>query len=133
VRSDHRVVRRLVDLVGQLHKQGVQFKSVVSSFLADLILLSVIWRLRPPLRPSWRATSRPARVRSIVSSRSISARLAMTWKKKRPEGVPVSMESVTNGVPPRDVAGNLGVSVPTLYRSGSRLNIDHQAFKRIDK
>ena len=35
-----------------------------------------------------------ARVRSTVSSRSISAKLAMTWKKKRPEGVPVSIASV---------------------------------------
>ena len=63
-------------------------------FLADSILLSVIFGLRPPLRPSCLATSSPARVRSTVSSRSISARLAMTWKKKRPDGVPVSMESV---------------------------------------
>ena len=30
----------------------------------------------------------------MVSSRSISARLAMTWKKKRPEAVPVSIASV---------------------------------------
>lgn len=64
------------------------------SFLADSILLSVILGLRPPFRPSCRATSRPARVRSTIRPRSISAKLAMTWKKKRPEGVPVSMASV---------------------------------------
>jgi hypothetical protein len=29
-------------------------------------------------------------VRSMVSLRSISAWLAITWKKKRPDGVPVS-------------------------------------------
>ena len=51
---------------------------LASSFLADSILLSVIFGLRPPLRPSCLATSSPARVRSTVSSRSISARLAMT-------------------------------------------------------
>lgn len=33
---------------------------LVSNFLADAILLSIIFRLRPPLRPSWRATSSPA-------------------------------------------------------------------------
>jgi len=37
---------------------------------------------------------KPARVRSMMSSRSISAGLAMTWKKKRPKTVPVSIESV---------------------------------------
>jgi hypothetical protein len=41
---------------------------LASSFLADLILQSVVCPLRPPLRPSWLATSRPARVRSMVSS-----------------------------------------------------------------
>ncbi len=46
---------------------------------------AIFERLRPPLRPSWRAVSSRARVRSTVSSRSISARLAMTWKKNRPE------------------------------------------------
>jgi hypothetical protein len=67
---------------------------LASSFFTDVILLSVISRLRPPTLPSWRATSRPALVRSMVNSLSISANLAMTSKKKRPEAVPVSMESV---------------------------------------
>ena len=48
------------------------------SFFADSILLSVIWRFRTPTRPSFLATSSTARVRSTVSSRSISARLAIT-------------------------------------------------------
>ncbi|WP_250908992.1 cation transporter, partial [Escherichia coli] len=43
---------------------------VASSFLADSILLLVIFGLRPPLRPDSRATANPARVRSTVSSRS---------------------------------------------------------------
>ncbi len=64
------------------------------SFFAALTLVSVICRLRPPVRPSWRATSKPARVRSTISSLSISAKLAMTWKKNLPEAVPVSIESV---------------------------------------
>lgn len=34
-----------------------------------------------PCGPSWRATSRPARVRSMMSSLSISASLAMIWKR----------------------------------------------------
>ena len=49
-----------------------------------MILLSVICRLRHPILPGWRATSSPARVRSTISSLSISARLAIMWKKNRP-------------------------------------------------
>jgi hypothetical protein len=67
---------------------------LANSFLAAWILPSVIWRFLPPTRP-WRlAASSPARVRSIMSSRSIWARLAITWKKKRPAVVLLSMPSV---------------------------------------
>lgn len=64
------------------------------SFLADSTLLSVITLLRPPTLPRRLAAFKPARVRSLTSSRSICARLAMTWKKKRPAGLPVSIWSV---------------------------------------
>ena len=61
---------------------------------AAAILESVILRLRPPVRPCRRAASRPAWVLSTVRSRSICARLAITWKKKRPDVVEVSIWSV---------------------------------------
>ena len=64
------------------------------SFPVTSTLPSVITLLRPPTRPSLRAACRPARVRSTLSTRSVSARLAVTWKKKRLAGVLVSMESV---------------------------------------
>lgn len=54
----------------------------------------VITRRRPPTLPCSLAAAKPARVRSTISSRSISARALMTWKKKRPAGVLVSMLSV---------------------------------------
>src|SRR5258708_29241768 len=51
---------------------------LANSFLAALTLLSVIRRFRPPTRPRHRADSSPARVRSMINSRSIWARLAIT-------------------------------------------------------
>lgn len=54
----------------------------------------VITRRRPPTLPYSLAAAKPARVRSTISSRSISARALMTWKKNRPAGVLVSMLSV---------------------------------------
>ena len=67
---------------------------LASSFFADSILLSVIRRFRPPVRPLSFAARSPACVRSTIRSRSISARLAITWKKNRPAVVRVSMLSV---------------------------------------
>lgn len=54
----------------------------------------VITRWRPPTLPCSLAAANPARVRSTINSRSISARALMTWKKNRPAGVEVSIESV---------------------------------------
>ena len=65
--------------------------SLINSYFAAAILESSIFRLRPPARPCRRAAPFPARVCSIVRSRSICARLAMTWKKNRPAVVDVSI------------------------------------------
>ena len=46
------------------------------------------------MRPCSLAAAKPARVRSTISSLSISARALITWKKKRPAAVLVSIESV---------------------------------------
>ena len=55
---------------------------------------SVSFGRLPPIRPCCLAAASPARVRSTISSRSISAKAPITWKKKRPIGVDVSMLSV---------------------------------------
>ena len=61
------------------------------NFFATAILESSILRFLPPIRSYLRAASSPALVRSTVRSRSNCARLAMTWKKKRPAVVEVSI------------------------------------------
>ena len=48
----------------------------------------------PPMRPCALAAANPASVRSTISSRSISASADITWKKKRPMAVLVSILSV---------------------------------------
>lgn len=53
-----------------------------------------------------RAAARPARVRSLIRSRSNSAREAKTWKMSRPPGVDVSILSV-----------RLRTEIPRLSRS----------------
>ena len=75
-----RNVKHLVDLVAELHKQGVQFKS-----LTDAIDTGTA---------SGRFFCHVMADSKIESAKKLLA----------------------SGVPPRDVAENLGVAVPTLYR-----------------
>ena len=59
---------------------------LASSFLADLILLSVIWRLHPLIRPGWRATKAGLSPFDYDLSLHFN-KTGMIWKKKRPEAV----------------------------------------------
>jgi len=110
-----RSVKNLVDLVGQLHQQGVQFKSLTDAIdtgtpsgrfffhimasLAEMERELTVERTRAGLEVARQRGRKGGRKRQMTDSKIESAK-----------------KLLANGVPPRDVAKNLGVSVPTLYR-----------------
>ena len=110
-----RSVKHLVDMVGELHKQGVQFKSLtdaidtgtpsgrfffhVMASLAQMERELTVERTRAGLEVARQLGRQGGRKRLMTDSKIESAK-----------------KLLANGVPPRDVAKNLGVSVPTLYR-----------------
>lgn len=110
-----RSVKNLVDLVGELHKQGVQFKSLtdaidtatasgrfffhVMASLAEMERELTVERTRAGLEAARQLGRKGGRKRQMTDSKIESAK-----------------KLLANGIPPRDVAKNLGVSVPTLYR-----------------
>ena len=110
-----RSVKNLVDLVGELHKRGVQFKSLtdaidtgtpsgrfffhVMASLAEMERELTIERTRAGLEVARQLGRKGGRKRLMTDSKIESAK-----------------KLLANGVPPRDVAKNLSVSVPTLYR-----------------
>ena len=110
-----RSVKHLVDLVGDLHKRGVQFKSLtdaidtgtasgrfffhVMASLAEMERELTIERTQAGLRVARQLGRVGGRKRQMTESKIKSAK-----------------KLLASGVPPRDVASNLGVSVPTLYR-----------------
>jgi len=110
-----RSVKHLVDLVSQLYKQGVQFKSLTDSIdtatpsgrfffhvmasLAEMERELTIERTRAGLEVARQLGRKGGRKRKMTESKIKSAK-----------------KLLASGVPPRDVASNLGISVPTLYR-----------------
>ena len=110
-----RSVKNLVDLVGDLHKRGVQLKSLTDSIdtatpsgrfffhvmarLAQMERELTVERTRAGLEVARQLGRKGGRKRQMTDSKIESAK-----------------KLLANGVPPRDVAKNLGVSVPTLYR-----------------
>lgn len=110
-----RSVKNLVDLVGELHKKDVQFKSLtdaidtgtpsgrfffhVMASLAEMERELMVERTRAGLEIARQLGRLGGRKRQMTDSKIKSAK-----------------KLLASGVPPRDVAKNLGVSVPTLYR-----------------
>lgn len=110
-----RSVKNLVELVSDLHKQGVQFMSLtdaidtgtpsgrfffhVMASLAQMERELTVERTRAGLEIARQSGRRGGRKRQMTDSKIESAK-----------------QLLANGVPPREVATNLGVSVPTLYR-----------------
>ena len=110
-----RSVKHLVDLVTELHKQGAHFHSMtdaidtgtpsgrfffhVMASLAEMERELTVERTRAGLEVARKLGRVGGRKRQMTDSKIESAK-----------------KLLSNGVPPRDVAQNLGVSVPTLYR-----------------
>ena len=110
-----RSVKNLVDLVGELHKQGAHFRSLTDSIdtstpsgrfffhvmasLAEMERELTIERTRAGLEVARQLGRKGGRKRQMTDSKIESAK-----------------KLLAKGVPPREVANNLGVSVPTLYR-----------------
>jgi DNA invertase Pin-like site-specific DNA recombinase len=110
-----RSVKQLVNLVGDLQKQGVQFKS-----LTDAIDTGT-----PPGRFFFHVMASLAEMERELTVERTRAGLEAARKLGRKGGRKPKMTNskiesakklLASGVPPRDVAKNLGVSIPTLYR-----------------
>lgn len=110
-----RSVKGLVDLVTNLHDKGVHFKSLTDSIdtstssgrfffhvmasLAEMERELIVERTRAGLEIAKQLGRRGGRRRKMTESKIESAKKLMA-----------------TGVPPRDVADSLNVSIPTLYR-----------------
>ncbi|SIR03404.1 Site-specific DNA recombinase [Aeromonas sp. RU39B] len=110
-----RSVKQLVELVSALHKQNVQFKSLTDSIdtgtpsgrfffhvmasLAEMERDLIVERTRAGLDVAKQLGRKGGRKPKMTDSKIESAK-----------------KLLASGVPPKDVAKNLGVSVPTLYR-----------------
>ncbi|QAU23186.1 recombinase family protein [Dyella sp. M7H15-1] len=108
-------VKNLVDLVGELHQRNVQFKSLtdaidtgtssgrfffhVMASLAEMERELTVERTRAGLAVARQLGRKGGRKRQMTDSKIKSAK-----------------KLLANGIPPRDVAKSLGVSIPTLYR-----------------
>lgn len=110
-----RTVKQLVDLVGELHKEGIQFKSLTDSIDTGTPSGRFFFHVMASLAEMERELT----VERTQAGLAVARQLGRTGGRKRlmtDSKIQSAKKLLTGGVPPRDVAKNLGVSVPTLYR-----------------
>ncbi|WP_413185590.1 recombinase family protein [Paraburkholderia sacchari] len=108
-------VKQLIDLVGNLQKQGVQFRSLTDSIDTGTPSGRFFFHVMASLAEM----ERDLTIERTRSGFEIARQLSRKGGRK-PKMTGSKIESakklLASGVPPKDVARNLGVSIPTLYR-----------------
>lgn len=110
-----RSVKQLVDLVGELQKEGVQFRSLTDSIDTGTPSGRFFFHVMASLAEM----ERELIVERTRAGLEVARQLGRTGGRKRQmtEGkIKAAKKLLSSGVPARDVASNLGISVPTLYR-----------------
>lgn len=110
-----RSVKNLVDLITELQRQGIQFKSLTDSIDTGTASGLFFFHVMASLAEMERELTIERTRAGIAAAR----RLGRVGGRKRrmTEGkVRAARKLLGDGTPPREVAHNLGVSVPTLYR-----------------
>lgn len=110
-----RSVKQLVDLVGELYKKSIQFKSLTDSIDTGTASGRVFFHVMASLAEMERELT----VERTRAGLEIARKLGRKGGRKRrmtESKIESAKKLLSNGVPPKDVAKNLGVSVPTLYR-----------------
>ena len=110
-----RSVKHLVEFVGELQKEGVQFKSLTDSIDTGTPSGRFFFHVMASLAEM----ERELIVERTRAGLEVARQLGRTGGRKRQmteTKVKAAKKLLARGTPAREVASNLGVSVPTLYR-----------------
>ena len=110
-----RSVKHLVDLVNELHNKHIQFKSLTDSIDTGTPSGRFFFHVMASLAEMERDLT-IERTRAGLDAAKQLGRKGGRKPKMTDSKIESAKKLLANGVPPKDVAKNLGVSIPTLYR-----------------
>lgn len=110
-----RSVKGLVDFVTELAKRGVNFKSLTDSIDTGTPSGRFFFHVMASLAQMERELI-VERTRAGLSAARQQGRVGGRKRQMTDSKIDSARKLLASGVPPREVAKNLGVSVPTLYR-----------------
>jgi DNA invertase Pin-like site-specific DNA recombinase len=110
-----RSVKHMVDLVGELREKGIQLRSLTDSIDTATPSGRFFFHVMASLAEMERELTVERTKAGLEVARSLG-RVGGRKRRMTDSKIESAKKLLASGVPPRDVAKNLGVSVPTLYR-----------------
>lgn len=110
-----RSVKGLVDLVTELEKLGIQFKSLTDSIDTGTPAGRFFFHVMASLAQMERELTIERTRAGLIAARQ-QGRIGGRKRKMTDSKIASAKKLLANGVSPKEVAENLGISIPTLYR-----------------
>ena len=110
-----RSVKRLVDLVSELDHQGVQFRSLTDGIDTTTPHGRFFFHMMASLAQMERELI-AERTKAGLDAARRRGRMVGRKRRMTPSKIASAKQLLGGGMSPREVAHNLGVSIPTLYR-----------------
>ena len=110
-----RSVKGLVDLVGELAEEDVQFRSLTDGIDTTTPHGRFFFHMIASLAQMERELTAERTKAGLAAARK-RGRLVGRKRRMTPSKIESAKQLLNGGMPPREVAKNLGVSIPTLYR-----------------
>lgn len=110
-----RTVKQLVTLVEELHENGIHFKSITDSIDTSTPSGRFFFHMMSALAQMERELI-VERTRSGLKAARARGKLGGRKRKMTPSKIEAAKKLLSNGTAPKEVATDLGVSIPTLYR-----------------
>ena len=110
-----RSVKHLVNPVGEFQKQGVQFKSLPDSIVTGTASGRFFFHVMPSLAERERELIIERTRAGLEVARQLGRRGGRKWQMTNSK-IKAAKKLLSSGVPARDMASDLSVSVPTLCR-----------------
>lgn len=110
-----RSVKGLVDLVSELAERGINFKSLTDSIDTGTPSGRFFFHMMASLAQMERELTIERTRAGLIAARQ-QGRVGGRKRKMTDSKIESARKLLANGVSPKEVAENLGISIPTLYR-----------------
>lgn len=110
-----RTVKGLIDLVNQLHQKEIHFKSITDNVDTSTPAGRFFFHVMASLAQMERELLAERTKAGLAAAKS-KGRIGGRKRKMTESKIESAKQLLSSGTLPKDVAQNLGISVPTLYR-----------------